>query len=140
MTDFLIDTNIISELRKGDRADAGVREWFDTVASEQLFLSVLVIGELRRGVEQIRRRDPISAGYLEAWLRRIRSEFAEHLLPVTEDIAELWGESGLTKPLPPIDGLLAATAIIHQMTLVTRNEKDFARAPVQVFNPFRLSR
>ena len=136
MRGFLLDTNVISELRKGARANAGLREWFDSVESNQLFVIVLVIGEVRRGIEQIRRRDPRSAQHLEAWLMHLREEFADRILGVSEEIAELWGELGLDAPLPPIDGLIAATALYHGLTLVTRNEKDVSRAPVAIINPF----
>jgi toxin FitB len=136
VTGFLIDTNVISELGKGDRANSGVREWFADAPADDLYLSVLVIGELRRGVELIRRRDPAAAQRLEAWLRRVLKEYSDHVLPVTEAVAELWGGLSLDQPLPPIDGLLAATAIYHDMTLVTRNEHDVERAPVRVLNPF----
>ena len=136
MSAFLLDTNLISELRKGARANAGVREWIDSVESDQLYLSVLVIGEIRRGIEQIRRRDPRSAQHLEAWLMHLREEFADRILGVSEEIAELWGGLGLDAPLPPIDGLIAATAMYHDLTLVTRNEKDVRRAPISSINPF----
>ena len=136
MTAFLIDTNVVSELRKGNRANPGVRDWFASVQSHQLYLSVLVVGELRRGIELIRRRDSISAQHLEAWLMRVRHEFSDRILPVTEEVAELWGELSLDKPLPPIDGLLAATAIYYDLILITRNETDVDRVPVRLLNPF----
>jgi predicted nucleic acid-binding protein len=136
VTSFLIDTNVISELRKGVKADAGVVRWFESVQSEQLYLSVLVVGELRRGIELIRRRDPLSAQHLEAWLMRVRREFMDHILPVTEEVTELWGGLSLDKPLPPIDGLLAATAMYYDLTFVTRNQADVNRTPVRILNPF----
>lgn len=108
----------------------------DNVESEQLYLSALVIGEIRRGIEQIRRRDPSSAQHLEAWLMHLREEFSDRIYVVSEEIAELWGELGLDEPLPPIDGLIAATAMYYNLTLVTRNEKDVRRAPIQIVNPF----
>jgi predicted nucleic acid-binding protein len=136
VTGFLVDTNVVSELRKGDRANPGVREWFASAPADELYLSVLVVGELRRGIELIRKRDPASAQHLEAWLRRLLKEFADRVLPVTAEVAELWGGLSLDQPLPPIDGLIAATAMYHDMTLVTRNEHDVERAPVRVVNPF----
>ncbi|MCP4677922.1 MAG: type II toxin-antitoxin system VapC family toxin [Deltaproteobacteria bacterium] len=136
MTGFLIDTNIISELRKGKRANKGVIEWFTSNESEAMYLSVLVIGELRRGIELIRQRDVSSAQHLEAWLLRLREDFSDRLMDVTEEIAELWGQLGLKQPLPPIDGLLAATAMYHGFTLVTRNVADVENSPVQLLNPF----
>jgi predicted nucleic acid-binding protein len=136
VTGFLIDTNVVSELRKGDKANPGVRDWFAAAPAHDLYLSVLVVGELRRGIELIRKRDPVSAQHLEAWFRRILKEFADHVLPVTKEVAELWGGLSLDRPLPPIDGLIAATAMYHDMTLITRNKHDVERAPVRVLNPF----
>lgn len=136
MSGFLVDTNVISELRKGSRANRGVRRWFAKTASDDLFLSVLVIGEIRRGIELIRRRDPTAAQHLEAWLMRLRRNFAGRILPLDEDVAEIWGGLGLDRPVPPIDGLLAATALCHGSTLVTRNTKDLEGAAVNTFNPF----
>ncbi len=135
---FLIDTNVISELRKGDRADLGVRQWFAEAPPDDLYLSALTVGELRRGIELIRRRDPVSAQHLEAWLRRLLKTYEDHVLPVTREVAELWGGLSLDRPLPPIDGLLAATAMYHDMVLVTRNVQDVARAAVRVINPFHI--
>jgi hypothetical protein len=137
LTAFLLDTNVVSELRKGERADPGVLGWFEAVDSDELYLSVLVIGEIRRGIELIRRRDPSSAQSLEAWLARLRRQFAERILPVDDEVAQLWGTLGLEQPLPPIDGLLAATALCHGLVLVTRNEADVSRAPIRVLNPFQ---
>jgi len=133
---YLIDTNVISELRKGERCNPQVRQWIAAVDSDALYLSVLVIGELRRGVELIRRRDRTSAQRLEAWLARTKALYSERILPITSDISELWGEFGLEQPVPPIDGLLAATALYHDLTLVTRNISDVSRTPATVLNPF----
>ncbi|MCK5802416.1 MAG: type II toxin-antitoxin system VapC family toxin [Lentisphaeria bacterium] len=136
MRGYLLDTNVISELRKGPRAAPSVRAWFDDTSSDELFLSVLVTGEIRRGIERIRRRDLVSAQHLDAWLAGLRHHYDDRILPVTEDIAELWGQSGLVRPLAPIDGLLAATAQYHHLVVVTRNVSDFADAPADVLNPF----
>lgn len=136
MTGFLIDTNVVSELRKGDRANVGVRNWFEQVDSDELYLSVLVVGEIRRGIELIRRRDTKSARHLDAWLRRLRRDFSGRILPIDDDVAEIWGSLGLEEPMPPIDGILAATAMCHGLILVTRNTKDMNRAPVDTINPF----
>jgi predicted nucleic acid-binding protein len=133
---YLIDTNVISELRKGDRCNGGVRDWFTGVDGETVYFSSLVIGELRRGIERIRRRDPASAQRLEAWLKRLKSQYRHRILAVTEEIAELWGQFGIDQPVPPIDGLLAATALYHDLALVTRNTEDVSRTPVRVLNPF----
>ena len=136
MNGFLLDTNVVSELRKKQRCDAGVRRWFSEVAADELFLSVLVIGELRGGVERIRRRDSAAARALDAWLRRLEHAYQDHILPVTLEICDRWGRLGVEQPLSPIDGLLAATALQHDLALVTRNVPDVARSGVDVLNPF----
>lgn len=134
---FLIDTNVVSELRKGDRADRGVRRWIAAAPDEQLFLSVLVIGELRKGVELVRRRDDKGAGALDHWLRQISAEYADRILPVTVDVAEAWGRLNVPHPLPVVDSLIAATARVHGLTMVTRNTADIGRTGVPVVNPFQ---
>ncbi|TVR16534.1 MAG: type II toxin-antitoxin system VapC family toxin [Planctomycetota bacterium] len=136
MTGYLLDTNILAELRKHDRCNPGVSNWFDTVDDGSVFLSVLVIGEVRRGVELLRRRDPAAAAQLDAWLHRIKAQFASRIIGIDSDICELWGGLGLQQPAPPIDGLLAATALFHDLVLVTRNVSDVQRIGVRLHNPF----
>jgi toxin FitB len=136
---FLLDTNVISEIRKGTRADKGVQRWFEGVDDDELFLSVLVLGEIRRGIEMKRGRDPRSAEALEGWLRGLESSFTERLIEVDAPIADAWGRMNVARPLPVIDGLLAATATVHGLTLVTRNTDDFAQVRVKLLNPFALS-
>ena len=133
---YLIDTNVISELRKGQRCDPNVVQWFASVADVEIYLSVLVIGELRRGIECIRRRDPTAAAALETWLKRVVKSFDNRLLAVDEEIAEEWGRMNASSPLSTIDSLLAATAKVHGLTLVTRNVKDIVNAGVSYLNPF----
>jgi toxin FitB len=134
---YLLDTNILSELRKGARANAGVRSWFAAVDNDDLFLSVLVIGEVRQGIEGKRRSDPISANHLERWLTVIVEDYEGRILPVDEPVADLWGRLNVPDRLPPIDGLLAATALVHDLTLVTRDTRDIASTGVPTLNPFR---
>ena len=134
---FLLDTNVISELRKGPRCNLGVSSWFEQVASEDLYLSVLTLGELRKGIENLRRRDASTAKALETWLLEIENTYSERLLPVDQDVAEQWGRFSVPDPLPVLDGLLAATAHVHGLTLVTRNLKDVERTGVSCLNPFR---
>ncbi len=134
---YLVDTNIVSELRKGPRANAGVVGWFSEVADADVFLSVLTVGELRRGVESVERRDPDTARVLNRWLRGLVDGFSERLLPVDKAVAEEWGRMNAGQSLPVIDALLAATAKIHGLTLVTRNTKDVARTGIHCLNPFR---
>ena len=133
---FLLDTNIVSELRKGARANQGVVSWMVLQEANDLYLSVLVVGELRQGVERLRLRDPTQAERLDRWLRALHDDYSERLLPIDARVAELWGRLNAPTPISAIDGLLAATAIVHQLTLVTRNVKDVARTGVQLHNPF----
>jgi toxin FitB len=133
---FLLDTNVLSELRKGGRCDARVAAWFAAVRDEDLHTSVLVVGEVRQGIEGIRRRDPQAAGLLERWLGRIVAQYEERILPVDRRVAEAWGRLNAAARLPAIDGLLAATALVHGLTLVTRNLKHVTRSGVPCLNPF----
>jgi predicted nucleic acid-binding protein len=134
---YLIDTNIISEIRKGNRCDPNVARWYDKVVGESLYLSVLVVGEIRKGIERIRADDAAQSKALERWLIGITDEFRERVLPVTFDIADEWGRMNAIRPFPVIDGLLAATAKVHAMTLVTRNTLDVAGLDVGLLNPFK---
>lgn len=124
MSGFLLDTNVLSELRKQERCNPGVRQWFSSVRSDELFLSVLVLGEIRQGRERIRLRDPDQAKKLEKWLQLISTHFSESLIPLDEKIADQWGRLGVSHPIPVLDGLLAATAVHHDLTLVTRTNPD----------------
>ncbi len=133
---YLLDTNVISELRKGRRAKPAVVRWFAEVVDEDLRLSVLVVGELRQGAERVRRRDPVSARRLDRWIKLLVEQFDDRILVVDRPTAELWGKLNVPDPLPAIDGLLAATALTHDLTLVTRNGADVARTGVQIVNPF----
>jgi toxin FitB len=133
---FLIDTNILSEVQKGERADPGVRDWYAGVDPGDLHLSVLVIGEIRQGVERLRRRDPVQAERLEQRLMAFTTAFSERILPISEAVAERWGRNNVPDSLPVIDGLLAATAQEHGLTLVTRNVRDVERCGVSLLNPF----
>ena len=133
---FLLDTNIISELRRNDRAAAGVLKWRRSVAFEEIYISVLVLGEMRRGVELKRRRDPVSARVFEKWLREVETVYRERVLPITREICDIWGRTSVDIAISPVDGLIAATAIHHELTVVTRNEADFQRIGVDFFNPF----
>ncbi|MEY4547129.1 MAG: hypothetical protein RL685_3324 [Pseudomonadota bacterium] len=134
---YLLDTNILSEIRKGNAAHAAVRAWFASVDAEAFYVSVLTLGELRRGVERVRfRGDHGQAHLLEAWLVRLETVYEGRILPVDVRIAELWGRLGLPDPLPVVDALLAATAIVHGITLVTRNVADVRRTAASVLDPF----
>ena len=132
---YLLDTNVISEVRK-PQANPHVRAWFASVPGESLYLSVLTVGEIRRGMEQLRRRDPAQAAVFEAWLASLRQHYADRLLPVTTEIAEEWGRLNVPDPLPTVDGLLAATARVRGLVLVTRNTADLVRTGVRLLDPF----
>lgn len=133
---YLIDTNVISELRKGDRADPNVTSWFAGLADEEVFLSALTLGEIRRGIENVRRRDPKSAVALERWLGRVADQHGDRVIPIDRSIAEEWGRMNVPDPLPVVDGLLAATARVLGLTLATRNTADIERSGVSCTNPF----
>lgn len=132
---WLLDTNIVSELRKGDRADRGLRAWFAEADDDQLFTSVLVLGEVRRGIESIRRRDEAAALALEQWLIRLATGFGERVLPIDARVADRWGALNVPDPIPTVDGLLAATALVHDLTLVTRKVRDVAGTGARTLDP-----
>lgn len=132
---YLLDTNVVSELRRPRPNDAVLR-WFDSVESRDLWLSVLVLGEIRQGVEQLARKDPEQAAVREKWLVDLAELFADRIVPVTADVADLWGRLNVPDRLPAVDGLLAATALVHGWILVTRNTTDVARTGARVLNPF----
>lgn len=136
MTGYLLDTNVVSELRKGRRANPNLMAWLHAVEENELFLSVLVIGELRSGVERIRRRDPVQAQALERWLIDLEATYADRILPVTAAIADRWGRLSAGDPTSVVDCLMAATALENNFTLVTRNTDDVQRTGVKFLNPF----
>jgi predicted nucleic acid-binding protein len=133
---LLLDTNVISELRKGERANARVAAWFAGVSDDEIHLSVLVIGEVRRGIELVRRRDARQATALERWLGRLARDHADRILPVDRRVAEEWGRLTALRPSSLVDSLLAATARVHGLMLVTRNVADVAWTGVPYLNPF----
>lgn len=135
---YLIDTNIISEIRKGDRCDPQVSAWYASIAEEELFLSTLVLGEIRKGVELARSRDSDKAAALERWLEQVEVAFGSRVLGIDNSVAYRWGRMSAVRPVPVIDGLLAATAVTNDLTLVTRNDRDIAGLGAKVLNPFRI--
>ena len=132
---FLLDTNVVSEARR-PQGNANVKAWLASAPASSLYLSVLVVGEIRRGIEQLRRRDPVQARVYETWLTRLGLDYADRILPITVEIAEQWGRISVPNPVPVIDGLLAATAHVRGFTLVTRNTADFVRTGIRLLNPF----
>ena len=133
---YLIDTTIISEVRKGERCDANVSAWYARVADEDLFLSTLVLGEIRKGVELARRRDARKAEALQRWLREVETAFNGRTLGIDNAVSDQWGRMSAIRPVPVVDGLLAATALVNDLTLVTRNDRDVADLGAKVLNPF----
>jgi predicted nucleic acid-binding protein len=133
---FLLDTNVVSELRK-KAPDPHVLAWHQANVGAEAYLSVLALGEIRQGIERIRPRDVSQAEALERWLDRLVVTYRSRILRVTADVAQEWGRLGATaQPPPVVDGLMAATAKVHRLVLVTRNVTDVARTGVSVFNPF----
>jgi toxin FitB len=136
---YLIDTDVISEIRKGERANPGVRGFFAaaTENATPLYLSVVTIGELRTGVERLRHRgDAAQAKRLERWLATVTKRYAEAILPLDEETAQVWGRLRVPNPENPLDKQIAATALIHDLAVVTRNTAHFTPTGVRVHNPF----
>src|ERR1700722_935576 len=127
---YLLDTNIVGELRKGARCDPVVMDWYRRYAIETSFISVMTMGEIRKGVESSRRKDLAKAQLLERWLNELESSFEERILPVSAEIADIWGRFVYRGDVAVVDGLIAATAAHHGHTVATRNTKDFQRTGV----------
>ena len=139
MTMYLVDTDVISEARKGERANPGVRRFFENVERNSIpvYLSAVTIGELRQGVEIVRHRgDEAQTRVLERWLTRVVSTYEDSILGFDEEIAEIWGRLRVPNPESPLDKQIAATALINDLTVVTRNTTHFIPTGVQVLNPF----
>jgi toxin FitB len=134
---YLLDTNVVSELRKGPLRAAKVASWAESVDAADLGLSVLVVGEIRQGIETLRRRgDGPQAEVFAAWLERLKLEFRDRVLPVDSAVAERWGELRAETALPPVDGLMAATALEHDLVFVTRDVAAVAATGVRVLDPW----
>ena len=133
---FLLDTNVVSEARRA-RPDTGVRQWLDATPSAEMYLSVLAIGEIRRGVELLRRREQRRAQEIDSWLGELVAEYADRLLPVSAAVAEAWGSLSARRALPPIDGLMLATAHVHGLTFATREARAFDDLGVPTLSPWK---
>lgn len=136
---FLIDTNVISELRKGSRANPGVLRFFEDCQTQedQLYLSVVTVGELRRGVSLLAHRGDLpQAQRLEAWLAELLDEFRHRILDLDADAAQIWGRLRVPHPENELDKQIAAIAHLHGLTVVTRNVADFRGCAVELLNPF----
>ena len=136
MNGFLLDTTVVSELRKRERCAPKVNAWAQSIESNQNFLSVLVIGELTRGAILKRRSDRAAADLLEQWIARLTHLYGDRILPITLEIAQEWGRLSAVRPIPPEDGLLAATANVHRLTFVTRNTRNVQGLGVAILNPW----
>ena len=132
---YLLDTNILSETRK-KQADEKVVAFLTSADPSSIYISILTLGELRKGVAQKRRTDPATAASLAAWVDGLEFGFANHILAVDTATAKVWGELSAQRPRPVIDTLLAATAIVHELTFVTRNTSDVDDIDVTLLNPF----
>ena len=133
---FLLDTNVISEIRKRERAHPNVVKWVEETPVKEIGTSVVVLAEIRRGIELKRRSDPAQAEGFDRWFRQMRTRLGDRVLPIDEPVAEAWAVLSVPDPLPLIDGLLAATAQVHGLTLVTRNVADVAKTGVSILDPF----
>lgn len=135
-TGYLLDTNVVSETRK-PRADSRVIAFLSTADAAGLFLSVLTLGELRKGVAAKRRSDPVSAGQIAAWVDGIEMTFADRVLPIDAATATCWGELSAGRSIPVIDTLIAASAMSRGLTLVTCNTRDVESTGVRLFDPWQ---
>ena len=138
---YLVDTDVLSEVRKGPRADNGVRAFFDAarLADSLLFISVITLGEIRRGVARIRYRgDASQALLLERWLNELLLNFEDRVLPFDADCAQIWGQLRVPHPENPLDKQIAATAHVHGLTVVTGNTAHFQSTGVPLHNPFSV--
>lgn len=130
---YLVDTNIVSEARRGTPR---VVAWLRSIDPLSVHLSALTLGEIMRGIALKQKSDPTTAAHLSEWLRKLRNDHGDRILPVTEKIAVEWGRIAAIRPRGDVDGLIAATAIVHDLILVTRNVKDFQDTDASVINPW----
>lgn len=140
MRGYLLDTNVLSEIRKGSkRAQPEVYQWWLGVKDQELFLSVMTLGEIRKGIDRLGARDVSQTLALERWLDEVKQTFRERVIDVSLAVAERWGRLQAIRSLPEVDALLAASVLEYDLTLVTRNEADFEGLGIRVLNPFLRS-
>lgn len=132
---YLVDTNIVSEARRGSPQAVS---WMRSVDPQAIHLSTLTLGEIMRGITAKRRSDPATAGHLAEWLHRLRQRHARRILPVTDPISVEWGRIAAIRPRGDIDGLIAATALVHGLAVVTRNVGDFSDTGAEIVNPWTI--
>jgi predicted nucleic acid-binding protein len=133
---WLLDTNVLSETRKGPRTHGALARWWRGVEQHDICVSVLTLGEIRRGVERLRKRDAATATAIEAWLLGLQASLGQRLLGVDLRITDAWGRLTAGRTVPDLDSLLAATALVHGLILVTRNTRDVEGLGVLLLNPF----
>jgi predicted nucleic acid-binding protein len=133
---WLVDTNVVSEIHKGSRCHPLVAAWWASVEESALHLSALTLGEIRKGIETVRPRDPTKAQILARWLAEVETAFGARVLPVDSPVTDRWGQMMAVRSVPAVDCLLAATAAVHGLVLVTRNDAHVAGLGVDVLNPF----
>jgi len=133
---YLLDTNVVSELRKERKCDPRVMAWIQASLDVGHYLSVITLGEIRTGIERLKGKDPVQADNIEKWLQQLKTSYAGSILDVTEEISECWGRLNNPDRVPTADGLIAATALVYGLTIATRNATDFARTGVSMINPF----
>lgn len=136
MTIFLLDTNVLSELSRGDRADPSVNAWLASVPSDQIGLGVMVIAEILTGIERVKRRDPDYADRLSRWIQKILRQHRKNVVLITPEIASVYAQLQALRSVATVDGLIAASARHLGAVLVTRNVKDFTGLGVSLLNPF----
>jgi predicted nucleic acid-binding protein len=135
---YLLDTNVVSELRRGERADPRVRAWAAALPEAAAFLSVVTLLEIERGILLVERRDAEQARCLRRWLeKRVLAEFDGRIIPVDTAVARRCAALHVPDPRPASDALIAATAMVHRLTVVTRNVADFSATGVQLLDPWQ---
>ena len=132
---YLVDTNVLSEARRG-RAEA--RDWLRSVDPDQVFLSVVTLGEIMKGISQQTRTDATATAALHRWLEQLRVDHARRILPISDEVALAWGRIAAIRPQAMADALIAATAAVHRKTVVTRNVADFKDLGVPLIDPWNL--
>lgn len=132
---YLVDTNVISEARRGT---AEAVAWMRSTDPQAIYLSTLTLGEIMRGIALKQRSDPVTAGHLAEWLRNLRHQHADRILPITDQISAEWGRIAAIRAGGDVEGLIAATAIVHDLVVVTRNVADFGDSGADIVNPWDL--
>lgn len=137
---FLLDTNVVSELRKGERCHPQVVAFAEALLrSDEAYISVLAIAEIQTGIERLALRDTASAGHLRQWLMELRGQYRDRILPITQEIADAWAAMNVARVLPAVDSLMAATAKVKGLTFVTRDIAGVAGCGALLLNPWEYS-